>query len=116
MNTTKYAITLVDDTAHSRKELALMSSEVSNHAIRMFCNACVDDFRTQRCYALDMDTGEVVFDTDDDDNSYPDDEYYPDDFEPFDGQYDELNYDPYMGCDYYECESIDDLCYGSEEW
>jgi hypothetical protein len=50
-----------------------------------------------------MDTGEVVYDTDDEES------YYPDVYEPFDGQYDELNYDPYMGCDFYDCPTVDDF-------
>jgi len=102
MNTTKYSVSLIDKNS-GEEPVALLSSKLCFDAIRLICNACVDDYTKQRAVAIDMDTGEVVYDTDDEES------YYPDVYEPFDGQYDELNYDPYMGCDFYDCPTVDDF-------
>lgn len=61
----------------------------------------IDD-RQQALTAViyDGDTGEVYATCWWDDDSVPEEDYFPDDV-------DESNYDPYAGCDVYECEPMD---------
>ena len=48
----------------------------------------------------DANTGELYAFCSFDEDDIPEEDYFPDDV-------DESNYDPYSGCDVYECESID---------
>ena len=97
---TKYClkVTQVGELANYDESIALFSDSVPHSAMYDCAKTCffdMDNVIEVRC--IDLDTGEVIFEV----NA---DTFLPTDDEP---DVDESNYDPYMGCDFIECEPID---------
>lgn len=93
---TKYSVSIWND--EHWKSIALFDDTCSIGAMIDFCVAqfmCGNSLDTpaENIAITDMETGEVVWDWESDQSESED--YFPDDV-------DESNYDPYMGCDFYD--------------
>ena len=107
---TKYSVNVFAN--NSWEGIALFNDKVSLNAMIEFC---VTQFQNGNSLTIpadditivDMDTGEMMWTWSTDYVEDDEDEYYDD--EPYDSPYDELNYDPYMGCDFYDCPTVDDF-------
>lgn len=78
--------------------VAFFQDKAKFDAIIAFCvNQFESSSSAENIAIIDTDTGEVLWNWCDD---WDNDDY---DDEPYDSPYDELNYDPYMGCDFYDC-------------
>lgn len=96
---TKYSVSVYAN--GEWESIALFSDKVSVGTMVDFCLSHADVMEYTQDYAIsdialtDMTTGEVLWNLADDDR----DDYNDD--------VDESNYDPYLGCDSYDCEPFD---------
>lgn len=76
------------------ESVALFSDTIPTSAMYVFADACVDDETIFNAKIIDLDTGEVLYDVQDE-KSYAEIER--------EGMYDEIGYNPYMGCYDFDC-------------
>ena len=76
------------------ESVALFNDTIPTSAMYAFADACVDDETIFNAKIIDLDTGEVLYDVQDE-NSYAEAER--------EGMYDETGYNPYMGCYDFDC-------------
>ena len=109
---TKYSV----DVCHNGEweSIALFSDRADFGAMADFCVSQFQNGNSLDCPAesiaiIDVETGEILqqWETASDDDPYEIewDDHYWDDGCPIDNV-DESNYDPYTGCDMYECDSM----------
>lgn len=76
------------------ESVALFSDTIPTSTMYAFADACVDDETIFNAKIIDLDTGEVLYDVQDE-KSYAEMER--------EGMYDEIGYNPYMGCYDFDC-------------
>lgn len=76
------------------ESVALFSDTIPTSTMYAFADACVDDETIFNAKIIDLDTGEVLYDVQEE-NSYAEMER--------EGMYDEIGYNPYMGCYDFDC-------------
>lgn len=89
---TKYVVSIIHKD-NSHESLALFDSKCSIESMIDFGRAVAVDpsLGAKDAYVMDMDTGEILWNIEDED------EYYPDDWD------DEVGFNPYEGCYDYDC-------------
>ncbi len=91
--TTKYCCQ-VDRAEGGSESIALFSSDAFQGAMYAFADACLEDERNTNARIVDLDNGEVIYDVQDE-RAYAEAER--------EGMYDEMGYNPYMGCYDFDC-------------
>ena len=90
---TKYVCQIEDDALFA-EPVALFSDTTPTSAMYAFADACVNNEEIINARIVDLDTGEMLYDVQNE-RAYAEAER--------EGMYDEMGYNPYMGCYDFDC-------------